>query len=70
LHHHWQADQREHAGILLVQPQLAISRKIEMLGHAARLLTPEAAHNQFMRLALFATEEQGQAYVISLRPAA
>jgi hypothetical protein len=48
--------------------QLPISKKIEFLGRAARLLTPEAAHNQLMRLALFASEEQGEAYAISLRP--
>ncbi|MFI5267154.1 MAG: DUF5615 family PIN-like protein [Chloroflexota bacterium] len=69
LHLHWQAAQREHAGILLVQQKLAISKKIALLERAARLLTPETAHNQLMRLALFATEEQGQAFAVSLRPA-
>ena len=67
LHRRWQTEGREHAGILVTR-QLYIGIRIERLERAARLLTPEAAHNQLIDLSGFDTEEHGQAYLISLTP--
>ena len=69
LHKEWQAAGRDHAGILRSH-RLSPGDLIAKLERAARLLTPEIARNQLMELSLFETEEQAQAYVISLRPSA
>ena len=55
-------------GILLVTAQLAMARKMAYLERAARLLTPDAAQNQLMQLALFNNEAAGERYVASLTP--
>jgi hypothetical protein len=65
LHHAWQAQGRPHAGILTTH-QVDVGAKIERLERAARLLTAETAHNQLMKLSVFATEEQGRLFVLSL----
>lgn len=67
LHHRWQATGRRHAGLLLTH-HLEIGLRIECLGRAARLLTPELATNQLMILDLFETEELGTNYVLALSP--
>jgi len=67
LHHRWYASGRRHAGILLTH-WLRIGLRIERLERAARLLTPDAAANQFMMLDYFKTEEQGLTFVASLTP--
>ena len=69
LHHRWQAEGRSHAGILLTA-QISLGRKIACLQRAARLLTPEAARNQLMELALFETDDRAASYVASLTPPA
>ena len=69
LHNEWQAAQLEHAGILLSH-QLEFRQLLPRLERAARLLTPDSAHNQLMALDLFDTEDRGQAYVTSLAPSA
>lgn len=70
LHHRRQVERRPHAGILLLPQREYIGRKIERLERAARLLTPEAAHDQLINLGGFDTEENGVAYVVSLTPRA
>ncbi len=67
LHHAWQAQGRPHAGILATH-QVSVGAKTERLERAARLLTPELAHNPLMKLSMFATEEQGRLLVASLTP--
>jgi hypothetical protein len=68
LFHRWEAEEREHPGILLVVRLTPLPRKIAYLERAARLLTPKAARNQLMELELFDTEEQAEAYVAALTP--
>jgi len=67
LHARWQAAGREHAGILTT-PEIEIGELIRRLERAARLLTPEAAHNQVMRLSMFRDEEEARNYVTALTP--
>jgi len=67
LHWTWQAMGRRHAGILASR-QLPIGFRIQSLERAARLLTPELAHNQLMKLSMFATEAKGLLFVDSLAP--
>ena len=67
LHHHWQASGRQHAGILGTH-RLPIGLRLECLGRAARLLTPEVAANQLMILDMFETEELGMNYVLAMSP--
>ena len=43
-----------------------MGRKMAYLERAARLLTVDASRNQLLMLALFGTEERGEAYVTSL----
>jgi hypothetical protein len=61
LHHRWQREGRSHPGIVLVRQQLDLGTKLAALHRVARLLTAEAAVNQLLELALFATEEQAEA---------
>ena len=68
LHQGWEAEGRDHAGILLVVRRTPLAIKIACLDRAALLLTPAAAHNQLMELDLFDTEERAGAYVASLTP--
>jgi len=70
LHHKWAAEQREHAGILLVVRRTSISIKIACLDRVARFLTREAAASQLMELDLFDTEDRALAYIASLVPLA
>lgn len=70
MHHGWQAEGRRHAGIPLTRQIRDVGVKIGRLERAARLLTPEIAANQLMRLDLFWTEDQALAYVAGLRPLA
>ena len=65
LHRQWNDEGRTHAGILVTH-QIRIGLKIEWLERAARLLTPELAQNQLMKLPMFETEEKGQLFVASL----
>ena len=65
LHHRWQAEGKRHAGILDT-PQVSIGRRVQWLERAARLLTPEIAANQLMKLPMFSTEETGLMFVASL----
>lgn len=67
LHRRWYASGRPHAGTLLTH-RLSIGQRIERLERAARLLTLEAAANQFMILDWFKTEELGLAFVASFTP--
>jgi hypothetical protein len=67
LHKQWQEEGRTHAGIL-VTFQAGIGTSFARLERAARLLTPEIAHNQLMKLSMFATEEQGRVFVLGLNP--
>lgn len=67
MHKVWQADGRTHAGIL-VMPQLDPGRARAWLERAARMLTPDLARNQLMKLSMFRTEESGQLFVLSLAP--
>jgi hypothetical protein len=67
LHHRWQAEGRQHAGVLVTR-QLAIGLRVRSLERAARLLTPQIAANQLLRLDPFATEERALLYVASLSP--
>jgi len=67
LHYRWQAEGRRHSGILGTR-QLRIGLRLQALERAARLLTPEIAANQLMKLAMFGTEEKGLTYIASLRP--
>ena len=69
LHDRWQAEGRTHAGIL-VTPQVRIGLRFQWLERAARLLSPEIAQNQLMKLPMFSTEEKGHLYVASLTPPA
>jgi len=66
-HRAWQADGRQHAGILTTQ-QLGTGIILAQLERAGRLLSPEIARNQLMVLALFDTEGNASAYVVSLNP--
>jgi len=66
-HRAWQADGRQHAGILTTQ-QLGTGIILAQLERAGRLLSPEIAGNQLMVLALFDTEGNASAYVVSLHP--
>lgn len=68
LHDEWHVAGRDHAGILLTRQLRAVGTKIERLERAARLLTPDRAANQVLRLDLFGTEEQARGYVRSLTP--
>jgi len=67
LHFRWQAAGREHAGILST-PELDAGELFRRLDRAARLLTPQAAHSQLLKLAMFKDEEEAQNYVTSLTP--
>lgn len=69
LHDEWQKLGRRHAG-LLVSRQLPIGVRIRRLERAARLLRPEIAENQLMKLAMFDTEERRLLFVQSLAPSA
>jgi len=65
LHHRWQAEGRTHAGILVTH-QVRIGLKVRWLERAIRLLTPELARNQLMKLPMFESEEKGLLFVSSL----
>lgn len=65
LHNDWQAQGRSHAGILDTH-QLDTGPMMERLERAARLLTPELARNQLMKLSMFKAEGLAQLYVQSL----
>ena len=65
LHHRWQAEGRSHAGILVTH-QVRIGLKIQRLERAGRVLTPQLAQNQLMKLRLFETEDRAQLFVASL----
>ena len=65
MHHRWQAEGRTHGGILVTH-QVRIGLKVQWLERAARLMTPELARNQLMKLPMFETEEQGRLFIASL----
>ena len=65
LHHKWESEEQEHAGILLSR-RLETGELFRRLDFAARLLVPDAAHNQLMNPSLFQTEEEARNYAISL----
>ena len=65
LHRDWQTRDQKHGGILLSE-ELSPGELFKRLERAARLLSPETARNQLMRLPLFASEEQAQALVTGL----
>jgi hypothetical protein len=67
LHLRWQAVGSKHGGILTT-PELDAGELIRRLDRAAHLLTPEAAHNQLMRLSIFRDEDEARNYVIALTP--
>lgn len=69
LHREWQAEGRQHAGIILVVQDGYIGAKLACLNRAARLLTAEAARGQLMPFQMFGTEDLGRAYVASLTSA-
>ncbi|MBM2812100.1 MAG: hypothetical protein HW416_2859 [Chloroflexi bacterium] len=64
LHHRWKVEGKTHAGILVTY-QIDIGSKIRWLERAARLLTPELARNQLMKLPMFVTEEKGLLFTAS-----
>ena len=68
LHRDWEGHTQEHAGILLTERH-ETGELFRRLERAARLLTPEAAHNQLMHLGGFKSDDEAQNYVISLTPA-
>ena len=65
LHRECQARGREHTGILLSE-ELGPGDLFTCLERASRLLTPEIARNQLMRLSLFDTEERARDYITAL----
>ncbi|HEX6513663.1 MAG TPA: hypothetical protein VF157_15275, partial [Chloroflexota bacterium] len=67
LHFRWQAAGREHSGILST-PEIEPGELFRRLDRAARLLTPEAAHNQLLRLSAFKEEEEARNYLTALTP--
>jgi len=66
LYKRWQAENRAHAGIVLVRQNDPIGAKIERLDRVARILTPAAAGNQLMYLAQFETDEKARSLLVSL----
>jgi len=66
LHYRWQAERKTHAGILVTH-QIRMGLKVQWLDRAARLLTPDTARNQLMKLPMFETEERARLFLESLR---
>jgi len=65
LYKRWQAEDRRHAGIILVRQKDPIGTKIDRLDRVARILTGAAARNQLMYLAQFDTDEDARSIVAS-----